>query len=133
VITGVFAVSALMLMAAPTFTGKVVGVSDGDTITVLRGHETVKIRLEGIDCPESGQDFGRRAKRFTSDLVFGKVTKSGGDVSLELVRAGLAWYFKRYSDDEQLAQAEEDARAEKQGLWQQPNATPPWEWRRTRR
>jgi micrococcal nuclease len=54
---------------APTFTGKVVGVSDGDTITVLQGRETVKIRLEGIDCPEGGQDFGRRAKRFTSELI----------------------------------------------------------------
>ncbi len=59
--------------AADDFSGKVVGISDGDTITVLRDRTPVKIRLSGIDCPETGQDFGRRAKSLTSGLAFGKV------------------------------------------------------------
>jgi len=70
----------LALLAAPllagTFTGKVVGVTDGDTISVMRSGRAVKVRLHGIDCPEGGQDFGRRAKQFTSGLVFGKRSRS---------------------------------------------------------
>src|SRR5271156_3925062 len=57
---------------AEEFTGKVIGITDGDTIKVLRGGEEVKIRLEGIDCPESRQAFGNKAKQATSDLAFGK-------------------------------------------------------------
>ncbi len=93
---------------AQDFTAKCVGVTDGDTITVLVGLEQMKIRLEGIDTPETGQDFATRAKQFTSGLVFGKhvhilpkekdrygrlvarVQVEGKDVSLELVKAGLA-------------------------------------------
>jgi endonuclease YncB( thermonuclease family) len=59
-------------VGAQTITGKVVGVADGDTITVLQGKDQFKIRLYGIDCPESGQDFGARAKKFVSEMVFGK-------------------------------------------------------------
>jgi micrococcal nuclease len=61
------------LWAADDFSGKVVGVSDGDTISVLRDRTPVKIRLFGIDCPETGQDFGSRAKAIASELAFGKV------------------------------------------------------------
>ena len=57
---------------AQTITGKVVGVADGDTITVLQDRTQYKIRLYGIDCPESGQDFGNRAKQFVSEMVFGQ-------------------------------------------------------------
>jgi hypothetical protein len=56
---------------AAEFSGKVIGISDGDTITVLRDRSPVRIRLHGIDCPETGQDFGARAKSFTSELAFG--------------------------------------------------------------
>src|SRR5262245_32825222 len=59
--------------AADEFSGTVVGISDGDTITVLRERTPVKVRLRGIDCPETGQDFGSRAKMITSELAFGKV------------------------------------------------------------
>ncbi len=64
----------LSVAAQPqTITGKVVGVSDGDTITVLdASNQQHKIRLDGIDAPESNQDFGARAKQSLSDLVFGK-------------------------------------------------------------
>jgi endonuclease YncB( thermonuclease family) len=117
----------------------------------MKAGKAVKIRLEGIDCPEMGQDFGTRAKRFTSSLVFGRdvqvkeysrdrygrmvarVSLGGQDVSLEIIKAGLAWYYKKYSSDPALAEAEERARNAKQGLWSMPSPVPPWEYRRTHR
>jgi endonuclease YncB( thermonuclease family) len=105
------------------------------------------VRIDAIDCPEKSQDFGERAKQFTSSLVFGKVVTvnigkidrycrsvgrvivDGKDISLELIRAGLAWHYKKYSDDPVLAKAEEDARARKVGLWSMTNPTPPWDYR----
>jgi endonuclease YncB( thermonuclease family) len=102
--------------SAEDFTGKVVGISDGDTLTVLRGRTSVKIRLHGIDAPEAGQDFGTRAKQAASDLAFGKVVtvrpvttdRYGRTVALvvlpdgrtlnhELVRSGFAWWFQKYA------------------------------------
>jgi endonuclease YncB( thermonuclease family) len=146
----VFCACALVLLGE-TFTGKCVGVSDGDTISVMKAGRAVKIRLEGIDCPELRQDFGTRAKQFTSALVFGKsvqvkeysrdrygrmvakVSVGGQDVSLEIIKAGLAWQYKKYSSDPVLAEAEEWARKAKQGLWSTPNPVPPWEYRRMHR
>lgn len=129
--------------------GNVVGVSDGDTLTVLdASRQQTRVRVEGIDCPELHQAFGRRAKEFTSGLVYGKhvevrgtkrdqygrligrVFVNGTDLSLELVRAGLAWHFVRYSSDRTLADAETQARAGRRGLWVDANPTPPWDWRR---
>ena len=71
----VVVVSWVSLTPAEEFAGKVVGVSDGDTITVLRNRTPIKVRLHSIDCPEIGQDFGSRAKAITSELVFGQVVK----------------------------------------------------------
>ncbi len=146
------ALAILLLFLSPLigqdFTAKCVGVTDGDTLTVLIGTDQMKIRLEGIDTPESGQDFATRAKQFTSDLVFGKqvhilpkekdrygrlvarVRVNDTDVSLELVKAGLAWHYKRYSSDPGLAGAEQQARAEGVGVWSLPDPIPPWEQRR---
>jgi micrococcal nuclease len=153
----IIAILLLLLFAFPgplradTFTVKCVGISDGDTITVLRNNAQVKVRLEGIDCPELHQDFGRRAKKLTSALVFGKmvsvnvlsldrygrsvsrVSVGGKDVSLELVKAGLAWHYKKYSHDPLLAKAEHDARVKKIGLWSMPNPVTPWDYRATRK
>lgn len=134
--------------------GRVVAVSDGDTITVLDANQRQhKIRFNGIDAPESQQDFGQTAKRNLSHLIFGKdvavtwskidrygrivgTVKSGGqDINLEQLRAGLAWYFRKYESDVPPANrrlydaAEAEARRSKRGLWQQPNPTPPWDWR----
>ncbi|MDA2912172.1 thermonuclease family protein, partial [Nitrospiraceae bacterium AH_259_D15_M11_P09] len=119
--------SALWLLVtsavAADFTGRVVGVSDGDTITVLHNGKGERIRLHGIDCPEKRQAFGNRAKQFTSTLVFGETVtvqvmdrdrygRTVGEVLLpdgrslnrELVRAGFAWWYWRYApDDETLA------------------------------
>lgn len=142
----VFFACALVLLGE-TFTGKCVGVHDGDSLTVMKAGKAVKVRLEGLDCPELGQDFGTRAKRFTSALVFGKevqvkeyskdrygrmlarVSVGGRDVSLEIIKAGLAWHYKKYSSDPVLAEAEERARKAKQGLWSMPSPVPPWEYR----
>ncbi len=139
--------SALPLSAGEFLTGKCVGVSDGDTIRVLCNKREVKVRLEGIDCPEMKQDFGRRAKQFTSAMVFGRmvhvrvvtkdrygrsvgrVTLQGKDVSVELVRSGMAWHYRKYSNDPVLSKAEEEARAKKVGLWSLRNPLPPWEFR----
>ncbi len=132
-------------------TGKVISVQDGDTITILQGKTSYKIRLQGIDCPEKSQAFGNVAKQFTSDLVFGKTVRVKydeldhykrylgevfvGKVNLnkELLKAGLAWHYKQYSKDPVLAALEIKARAAKTGLWSDPWAIPPWEFRRQRR
>ncbi len=127
--------------------GKVVSVHDGDTITVVVGKRQHKIRLDGIDAPELGQDFGRRSRQLLSDLCFGKIVtvrvvdvdrygREVGDVRVgnvdanaELVRAGLAWHYKQYSDDPRLDALENEARTAKRGLWAGSDPIPPWDWR----
>jgi endonuclease YncB( thermonuclease family) len=150
------AISLLLLSAAPpqtveSFEGKVVALADGDTITVLRDRTQVKIRLEGIDAPEKNQAFGNKAKAALSVHVFRKLVTvnatgtdrygrtlarviiDGQDVSALMVREGFAWHYKEYSDDEDLAKLEEQARADKVGLWSEENALPPWEFRKRRK
>lgn len=131
------------------FKGQVVGVSDGDTITVRSGLQTVKVRLAGIDCPEKRQAFGARAKQFTSQQVFHQtvtiipvdvdrygrlvaevILPNGDSLNQALVAAGLAWWYRKYSDDEELAQLEEEARQSGRGLWADADPIPPWEFRR---
>lgn len=151
----ILVVSALWQRWMPArgdFTGRVVGVSDGDTIEVMRAGRAVRVRLQGVDCPESRQAYGTRAKQFTSELVFGKtvavqvhgtdqygrilgevILPDGRSLNRELVRNGYAWWYRRYSDDPVLQQLEEEARRERRGLWREKNPTPPWEFRRERR
>jgi endonuclease YncB( thermonuclease family) len=130
----------------------VVKVADGDTITVLKDRKQIKIRLYGIDCPEKRQDFSKRAKQFTSALVFGKQVKvepvttdrygrtvawvsvDGKSLNRELIKAGLAWWFKKYApDDKDLEELEIEARKAEVGLWVRSDAIPPWEYRKSRR
>jgi endonuclease YncB( thermonuclease family) len=135
--------------SADEFVGKVVGVSDGDTLTVLRDRVQVKIRLHGIDCPESSQDFGTQAKKLTSELAFGQLVtvrphdtdrygRTVADVVLpdgrllnhELVRRGMAWHYRQYArHDGTLSKLEAEARSAKRGLWSKPNPIPPWAFR----
>lgn len=130
--------------------GKVVAVKDGDTFEVLMDGKAQVVRLAHVDCPELGQAYGRAAKRFASDLCFGEMVLvqetddrdrwgrmiavvyllDSTEVNRELVRAGYAWHFKRYSKDEGYARLEEEARTAKRGLWADPDAIPPWEWRK---
>jgi endonuclease YncB( thermonuclease family) len=132
-----------------TFSGKVVSVTDGDTLGVLRDGREVKIRLHGIDAPEIGQAFGDNAKRFASSQVYGKTVSvrvldrdrygrfvgvvtvgSGPSLNEALVKDGLAWWYHQYGATERaLAEAEIDARAARRGLWKDSNPTPPWAFR----
>ena len=141
------ALSSVAAAPVEQFVGRVVRVLDGDTIAVMRDGREVRLRLDGIDCPEKGQDFGQRAKSLTSDLVSGqdvrvvvkdhdhygrlvsRVLVGNRDVSVALVEAGLAWHYTQYSNDRVLAAAERQAMASRLGLWSLPNPTPPWTFR----
>lgn len=145
-----YLLTGLTLLA--DFSGKVVGVSDGDTITVLRDGRGVKVRLYGIDCPESSQDFGQAAKKFTSGMVYGKTVKveekdsdhygrtvgvvyvDDENLNLSLLRNGFAWYYKTYAKNEKaFAVAQSKAKAAKTGLWSMPDPIAPWDYRRVLR
>lgn len=133
---------------AETFSARVIRVSDGDTITVLRDQNPIKIRLAEIDCPEKSQAFGQSARAHTADLVFGKtvlvstlskdrygrfvanVSLAGKNLSEELVSSGYAWCYRKYSKNSELLQEESDAKSARRGLWAEPQPTPPWEYRR---
>ena len=130
------------------FTGKVIGVTDGDTITVLVEKTPYKIRLAGIDAPESGQPFGTAAKKALSEKIFDKEVKIEwkerdkykriiGEVyigerriCLEMVQEGVAWHYKQYSKDADLAKAEKEAKEAKKGLWADEKPVSPWDWRK---
>jgi len=135
--------------AGAGFTGIVVGVTDGDTLTVLNDRIPLKIRLHGIDCPERGQPFSQQAKQLASHLAFGKqvlvrptdVDRYGrivAEVTLpdgrflnhELVRSGMAWWYQRYAPgDAVLRSLEAEARRAKRGIWSAGAQVPPWLWR----
>ena len=143
---------------AETLTGRVVRVTDGDTIVVLDTDKVQhKIRLQGIDAPERRQAFGTKSKEHLSDLVAGKTVEvdyskydrygrvlgivmvNGEDANLEQIEAGMAWHYKKYqreqspSDRVKYSDAELEARRHKVGLWRDPNAIPPWDYRRAER
>lgn len=144
-------------IAAADFTGRVVGVSDGDTIKVLRDGREVRIRIVGIDAPEKKQPFGERAKQAMSKLVFGRpvrieerktdrygrilgrVLVGGTDAGLELIGNGLAWHYKAYQREQPRGEAvrysntELGARQRRAGLWSDAAPVPPWDWRKSRR
>ena len=136
---------------AQTITGKVVGVADGDTITVLEGTTQYKIRLYGIDTPESSQDFGNSAKQFISDLVFGKQVKvvwkdidqydrivgmvfvGNTSVNQEIIKAGMAWVYDYYCKDSVCPEwklIENQAQEARIGLWSHPDPIAPWDYYR---
>lgn len=138
---------------AEDFVGKVVGVTDGDSIQVLHQRRAEKIRLFGIDCPENSQAFGKRAKQATAALAFAQdvtvlpvgkdrysrtlatiVLPDGKNLNQELVRAGWCWWFQKYAPtDTVLARLEHDAREKKIGLWTDPAPVPPWVYRKAQR
>ena len=124
-------------------------------MTPSKSYTTAKpngFRLKDIDCPEKKQPFGQKAKQLTSTLVFGKTVTvvpsekgryrrtigdvflpNGANLSYELVKAGLAWWYHRYSDDVVLAALELEAQLAKRGLWTDPQPVPPWEYRHPKR
>jgi endonuclease YncB( thermonuclease family)/methylphosphotriester-DNA--protein-cysteine methyltransferase len=134
--------------------GKVINVHDGDTVTVLdSNNKKFHIRLQGIDAPELKQAYGAVSQENLSRLVLGKqvtivwtkvdkyrrtvgtIMLDGKDMNIEQVKAGAAWHFKKYADEQDpkdrvtYARAEEEARAARLGLWQDPNPTPPGDYR----
>jgi endonuclease YncB( thermonuclease family) len=154
--------SSMLVWSATTWadllSGKVIGVADGDTITILDSSNTQhKIRLAGIDAPEKVQPFGQVSKQNLSDMVFGKmvmvdwqkrdryqrivgkVLLNDRDVNLEQLRAGLAWHYKKYQHEQSVddrvryAGIEEEARLAKSGLWRVGTPIPPWDWRKRQR
>lgn len=135
---------------ADTITGRVVAVTDGDTIKVLDDTKTEhKIRFYGIDAPESKQDYGQRSKQALSDKVYnqpvrveykqrdmygrivGKVYNGAVYINLEMVKDGMAWHYVQYAKrDDDLRQAQEQAKTAKRGLWAGKDPVEPWVWRR---
>ena len=133
------------------FTGKVVGVSDGDTLTIKYKKLKVKVRLQNIDAPERGQPYADASKNMLKALVLhkkvtlrgneqmdqynralGVVELDGLNINAMMVEMGWAWVYTRYNTDESLKILEAKARHERRGLWQQSDPTKPWVWRSTR-
>nr|BDD45870.1 hypothetical protein 19 [Desulfobulbaceae bacterium] len=135
--------------------GKVVGISDGDTIKILDSKKRQhKIRLYGIDCPEGGQAYGNSAKSATSKLVYGKVVEvnvldidrygravglvffNNVNINAELIKQGYAWVYHKYckiSSCTSWELYEASARNQKRGLWADPHPIPPWDYRASKR
>jgi endonuclease YncB( thermonuclease family) len=134
----------------PTLVGKVVRISDGDTLVILQDNQQIRIRLAEIDAPEIGQPFGKRSREHLASLcagviaqivvqgkdrygrTLGRVHCKGVDTNAALVRVGLAWVYDRYVSDPSFYKLQEAARRERIGLWSDRNPVPPWVWR-TRR
>ncbi len=156
--TAALAVALLVIapqILAKELNGVVVGIADGDTVTLLlAGNQQERIRLAGIDAPEKRQPFGNVSKLSLSEMVYehqgtvewdkrdrygrivGKLIVDGVDVCLAQLQRGLAWHYKRYEAEQAVtdrwvyAKAESDARARGLGLWTDGTPVPPWEWRK---
>lgn len=147
-IAGATLALALSFPAYADFTGKVVAIADGDTLTVLVKRVLINVHLTEIDAPEKEQAYGDRSKQSLSDLCFGKIAKldnkgkdryrrtlarvycEGVDVNAEQIRRGMAWVFERYVTDRSLYQIQDEAKAARRGLWADKEPVRPWEWRR---
>ena len=146
----VFALAPCAALA--DFTGRVVKVSDGESLTVLVKKRQVRVRLEGIDAPERGQAFSKRSRQSLAAIcaakdavvadrgkdrhgrTIGAVTCAGVEASAEQVRRGMAWVFARYVPfGSALYELEAYARLRQLGLWADPQPVAPWEWRRKTR
>ena len=145
------AVVLLWLLAwssvAFAWTGKVVGVHDGDTLSVLRNGRAIKLRLNAIDAPELHQSFGQQSRKSLSGLCYGRfasvepvsqdkydrivarVLCGGRDVNAEQLRRGMAWHYTQYSHSQELQALEDEARSHRRGLWSSGKAEPPWNYR----
>lgn len=129
--------------------GKVIKIRDGDTIEILYDGKPLAIRFAHIDCPEKKQPFGNLAKQFTADKCFGQlvtiqnenkydrnrrligvvINEKGENINKELLKAGLAWHYKKYSIEASYSELETIARKGRVGLWVEDNAIAPWDWR----
>lgn len=141
------------LSAEKSITGKVIAIIDGDTYDMLTEEkQTIRIRMEGIDAPERGMAFYRVSKNFLGELSMGQRVKivqtdtdqygravawsflpDGRELGHEMIRAGMAWHFKKYNSDKDLAKLEDEAGAARKGLWRDANPVAPWEYRKNMR
>ena len=153
IMTGlVFAlVAACPALSWADFTARVVTVHEGDRLTIHHDGRSETIYLRDIDCPELKQSYGKQAKHATAafvgnrEIVVQGLTRdkqgrtsaevllpNGQNVGRELVKEGLAWWQSSGSGDRRLGELEELARAERKGLWSEPNPVPPWKWKATK-
>ncbi|WP_305804481.1 thermonuclease family protein [Stenotrophomonas sp. YIM B06876] len=144
-------ISLLLLASASAhadFSGQVVKVADGDTVTVLHNRQQVRVRLGSIDAPEKRQPFGTRSQQHLSSLVFGKTVRvkedgkdrygrtigvlyvDGSNVNRQMVGAGMAWAYTDYLNDKAMPLFEFKARLTRSGLWADAHPVAPWQFRR---
>lgn len=139
-------------MYASDLTGRVVGVTDGDSLRVMHKGQAEQVRLYGIDCPEKGQAFGQRAKKATSELAFGRQVTlhgirkdrcertlatvdlpDGKNLNQELVKNGWCWWYRDYApNNTEFERLEGEAREARRGIWSDPAPIPPWIYRKAR-
>ena len=137
------------LIQAQTLTGRVIGISDGDSFWLLtKDKQQINIRLHGIDAPEYNQPYSKVAKQFVSGLIFKKmvsvqqtakdekydrivgiVTVDGVNVNEALLKAGLVWHYKQYDHNPTWAKLEAESRRQRVGLWADTAPVAPWDWR----
>ena len=136
-------------------TGRVVGITDGDTVTVIEQDQgkinRFTVRLYGIDAPEKQQEFGTKAREYLSKLIFdkyvrvhfreidrygrivGRIYDGEKEINVQMIAAGMAWHYRQYSADKEYSDAETKARELKAGLWSSPVPVPPWQWRKIKK
>ena len=150
--TVIYTMSQLLLIPAANadeFKGKVIAVTDGDSMIVMRDNVKEKVILFGVDCPEKGQDFGKEARDFTDSLVHGKIVSvkekgtdrykriiaqvylpDGSDLNQQLVKKGLAWWSDKFApNDADLKRYHDDSKKNHIGLWAGPKPIAPWIYR----
>jgi micrococcal nuclease len=133
--------------AGADFTGRVVSVADGDSLTLRNGTREIQVRLWGIDAPEHGQPWSKRAREALAaralrrdarvvergidayGRTLARVSVDGTDLAEAQLRDGWAWVFRRYTDDPGFVALEADARASRRGLWADRDPEPPWRFR----
>lgn len=151
--SGSWSFFSLILLACPApaadFAGQVIGIQDGDTLTVLIEQKPLRVRLAEIDAPEKAQPFGNRSKQSLAELCHRKaatvtpkatdrygrtvaaVSCAGNDAGAHQVVSGMAWVYDRYASPATPLYALQDtARAARSGLWSESSPVPPWEWRK---
>ena len=146
-------ISSLTVNAEETFSGHVIKVADGDTLTLQVKNRRLKIRLAEIDTPEKDQPYGNRSRAALVNKVMDKTIKvrvvstdrygrsigyiylKSNNINKEMIKEGHAWVYRKYSNDASLLLLEKQARIAKLGLWALPisKRQAPWEWRKNRR
>lgn len=140
-----------LLTSAHTLKGKIVRVSDGDTVVLLdSNNKQHKIRLDGIDAPEKGQAYGNKSKEYLSSLIAGKtviveyekkdmykrilgtIYYKGKNINEEMVRSGYAWIYY-YNKSKHMQELQDEARENKLGLWNDKDPINPYYYRKSKK